>query len=91
LRSIVQTSQFKADLKKIATSGKYDKNDLLSVLDKLANKKPLPAKHRDHDLGGKWKHHRECHIKPDWLLIYRIEKDKLCLVRTGSHAELFEK
>jgi len=91
LRAIVQTSQFKADLKKIAKSGKYDKDDFLAVINKLVNETPLSAKHRDHDLGGKWKHHRECHIKPDWLLIYRLENDKLCLVRTGSHAELFDK
>jgi len=90
LRAIVQTSQFKADIKKIAKSGKYDKNDFLAVINDLVNEKPLPAKYRDHDLGGKWIHHRECHIKPDWLLIYQLEKEKLCLVRTGSHSDLFE-
>ena len=67
-----------------------DSFSMLCGLVKYANETPLSAKHRDHDLGGKWKHHRECHIKPDWLLIYRLEKEKLCLVRTGSHSDLFE-
>jgi len=89
VRTIVQTSQFKADLKKIARSGKYDKNDLLTVLELLTNDRPLPAKYQDHPLGGQWRYHRECHIKPDWLLIYRVESDRLFLVRMGSHAELF--
>ncbi|MCX5814279.1 MAG: type II toxin-antitoxin system YafQ family toxin [Proteobacteria bacterium] len=91
MRTIVQTSQFKTDLKKIAKSRKHNKNDFLAVLELLVNESPLPSKYRDHDLGEKWKHQRECHIKPDWLLIYRLENERLCLVRTGSHAELFVK
>ena len=74
MRAIVQTSQFKADLKKIAKSGKYDKDDFLAVINKLVNETPLSAKHRDHDLGGKWKHHRECHEEdPDKLEIQSME------------------
>ena len=55
--------------------------------------KPLPNKNRDHDLSGDWIGHRECHILPDWLLIYRIEDDVLVLTlaRTGSHSDLFGK
>ena len=59
----------------------------------LAMGEPLPDKNRDHDLSGDWAGHRECHILPDWLLIYRIEDDVLVLTlaRTGSHSDLFGK
>jgi mRNA interferase YafQ len=50
----------------------------------------LPDKFRDHQLKGKYAHYRECHIKPDLLLIYKLEGERLILVRTGSHSELFE-
>ncbi len=90
MREIKQSSQFKADLKKVAKSGKYEKIDLLAIIELLAEDHPLPEKHRDHELIGKWKHNRECHIKPDWLLIYRIEGNVLWLTRTGSHADLFK-
>ena len=51
---------------------------------------PLPERYRDHPLRGNWKGYREAHIEPDWLLIYRIAGDELHLVRTGSHADLFD-
>ena len=59
----------------------------------LSMGEPLPDKNRDHDLSGDWVGHRECHILPDWLLIYRIEDDVLVLTlaRTGSHSDLFGK
>jgi mRNA interferase YafQ len=47
------------------------------------------AQKRDHPLGGDWKHHRDCHIEPDWLLIYKLDGDDLYLVRTGTHSDLF--
>jgi mRNA interferase YafQ len=50
---------------------------------------PLPARCKDHPLGGDWKHYRDCHIEPDWLLIYKIDGDDLYLVRTGTHSDLF--
>jgi mRNA interferase YafQ len=53
------------------------------------NDKPLPESYQPHDLTGNWKLHQECHIKPDWLLIYRLLPEELLLVRTGSHSELF--
>lgn len=58
---------------------------------KLAMEKPLPEKCRDHALTGNWEGHRECHIQPDWLLVYRIEEDVLVLTlaRTGTHSDLF--
>lgn len=57
----------------------------------LAADKPLPAKNRDHGLGGNWSGYRECHLKPDVLLIYRKPEGVLQLVRLGSHSELFRK
>ena len=50
---------------------------------------PLPRQYKDHPLTGDWKGFRECHIEPDWLLIYKIDSDDLYLVRTGTHADLF--
>jgi mRNA interferase YafQ len=56
----------------------------------LAEDKPLPVRNRDHPLGGEWRDHRECHLKPDLLLIYRMPNPEvLQLVRLGSHSELF--
>ncbi len=86
------TTQFKRDLKK---AQKQNKNlDLLNkVLQQLANGIPLPEKNRDHALTGNYAGCRECHIQPDWLLIYEIAEDTLFLylTRTGSHSELFER
>ncbi len=56
----------------------------------LVQEKPLPIKNRDHQLKGKYYGRRECHIEPDWLLIYRKEGNKIILERTGSHSDLFE-
>ncbi len=86
------TTQFKRDLKK---AQKQNKNlDLLNkVLQQLADGIPLPEKNRDHALTGNYAGCRECHIQPDWLLIYEIAEDALFLylTRTGSHSELFER
>ena len=86
------TTQFKRDLKK---AQKQNKNlDLLNkVLQQLADGVPLPEKNRDHALTGNYAGCRECHIQPDWLLIYEIAEDTLFLylTRTGSHSELFER
>lgn len=69
------------------------KSSLKEIIADLANGNPLPDKNRDHPLTGNWVGHRECHILPDWLLIYRIEDDVLVLTlaRTGSHSDLFGK
>lgn len=86
------TTQFKRDLKK---AQKQNKNlDLLNkVLQQLADGIPLPEKNRDHALTRNYAGCRECHIQPDWLLIYEIAEDTLFLylTRTGSHSELFER
>ncbi len=63
--------------------------DLKAVMDRLINQTSLEAKHRDHRLSGNNKDFRECHIHPDWLLVYRIEGNVITFTRTGSHAELF--
>jgi len=55
----------------------------------LVEQKALPARYRDHPLRGNWKHHRDSHIEPDWLLIYKIDENDLYLVRTGTHSDLF--
>jgi mRNA interferase YafQ len=87
--NIVWTGQFKKDYKRVKKQHK-DLTVLRSVLARLLEGKPLAAKHRDHSLSGDWKKHRECHITPDWLLIYRINGEDLILERTGSHSELFK-
>lgn len=89
MREIVQTAQFKKDLKKVKHSGRYKIEDLLAIVALLAADKSLPKHCQPHDLTGNWKSHQECHIKPDWLLIYRLVPEQLLLVRTGSHSELF--
>lgn len=83
------TNKFKKDFEKLKKQGK-DLKKLKSVLLILQSKDILPLKNKDHQLKGKLKEFRECHIEPDWLLMYKVEKDILILARTGSHAELFE-
>ncbi|MEN9596139.1 MAG: hypothetical protein RL236_573 [Pseudomonadota bacterium] len=89
VKTIVQTSQFKQDLKRVKHSGRYEIDDLLEIVDLLAQNQPLLEKHKDHNLTGNWRGHKECHIKPDWLLVYQLTPDKVVLTRTGSHSELF--
>jgi mRNA interferase YafQ len=92
MRTIERTSVFKRDFKR-EKSGQH-KRDLetlfFTAICLLAEDKPLPEKNRDYALGGEWRDHRECHLKPDLLLIYRKpDADVLQLVRLGSHSELF--
>jgi len=84
------TTQYKKNYKLMVKRG-YDIRLLNEVVDKLANGIPLKHKHKDHALSGIHEGFRECHIKPDWLLIYYIENDflTLTLVDTGSHSDLF--
>ena len=88
--TIERTTQFKKDYKLAKKQG-LRLGDLAGVISMLANGETLPEKYRDHELKGKYKGHRECHITPDWLLIYKIAEDVLILslVRTGSHSKLF--
>jgi len=89
MREIIWSSQFQRDLKKLAKSGRYKVDELIRLVETLANDLPLETKQKDHPLLGQWQHYRECHIKPDWLLIYKLETGRLTLARTGSHSELF--
>jgi mRNA interferase YafQ len=91
MRRIERTTAFKRDYKRVrATSKHRDIETLLpQILDLLTSDKRLPDRYRDHPLSGEWKDHRDCHIKPDLVLIYRKPDDEvLQLVRLGSHSEL---
>ena len=91
MRTIERTTQFKRDYKREA-KGQHRATlaqDLVSIMNALAEDQPLAERHRDHALAGAWKDHRDCHIKPDLVLIYRKpDAERLQLVRLGSHAEL---
>jgi len=86
------STQFKKDFKKLAKSGRHDIEKLKIVASLLINEQPLPIRNRDHALSGNFKERRECHIEPDWLLIYKIDHNsgEIIFERTGSHSELFE-
>ena len=85
---LVRKSRFKKDFKKLFSSGK-DLDKLALIIRTLQAEEPLPERNRDHALTGNHAGHRECHISPDWLLIYQTTDTELILVRTGSHSELF--
>ena len=84
------TNRFKKDLKLCKSRG-YDINLITEIIKKLANGEKLEEKNKDHDLSGNWSGYRECHIQPDWLLIYKIDGNELILylTRTGTHSDLF--
>ena len=88
--TIKYETSFRKDFKRIVKRG-YDIQLLEEVIEMLADGKTLPEKYKDHSLSGDYKDCRECHIEPDWLLIYKIIKDRLILrlIRTGSHSDLF--
>ena len=83
-------TSFRKDYKRIVKRG-YDVKLLEDIINKLANGEPLPEKNRDHSLSGEYSGCRECHITPDWLLIYEIDNGELILylTRTGTHSDLF--
>ena len=85
---VTQTTQFRKDAKKLGRREK-DLSKLLGLVDLLLSGAALPECCRDHALGGDWKGWRDCHIEPDWLLIYKVQSDEVILGRTGSHADLF--
>lgn len=89
MRSIRRDTQFKRDVKRMVKRRK-DMEKLKAVIRLLVDGEKLPPNCRDHPLMGPLKDCRECHIEPDWLLMYRIEGSELCLVRTGTHADLFK-
>ncbi|MBU1122965.1 type II toxin-antitoxin system YafQ family toxin [Patescibacteria group bacterium] len=89
--SIVETKSFKRDLKRIKKMGRYDIEKLKNAVILLASGSNLPDKLHNHKLHGKWSGFEECHIEPDWLLVYKKDTDKLILflMRTGRHSDVF--
>ena len=88
MRTVIAGSQFRRDVKLAGKRGN-DLSKLRAAILLLAAGIPLPPRYHDHPLRGNWAHHRDCHLEPDWLLIYKIDGDDLYLVRTGTHADLF--
>lgn len=88
MKTIRRTSQFKRDVKRMQRQGK-DLEKLKRVLESLVKGEGLAPKYRDHVLVGQYKGTRECHIEPDWLLIYELAESEIVLIRTGSHSDLF--
>jgi len=93
MRTIERSGDFRRDYKRIKATPRYSKTIdylLQELLQLLLADAPLPSRNRDHTLSGNWQGYRECHIKPDLLLIYsKPDDDLLRLVRMGSHSELF--
>ena len=88
MREIFRSAQFKRDVKLAKKRGK-DMAKLRDLILLLAEGTPLSSNYKDHPLSGEWKHYRDSHIEPDWLLLYRVDGNDLYLVRTGTHADLF--
>ena len=88
MKKISQTTQFARDVKRMRKRGK-DLTKLESIVTKLASGTSLEPMHKDHPLLGAWKPSRDCHIEPDWILIYTSDSESLRLERTGTHSDLF--
>jgi mRNA interferase YafQ len=88
VRNPISGTKFRRDVKLAQRRGK-DMPKLRQLILLLIEGNPLPLHYKDHPLSGDWEHHRDCHIEPDWLLLYKIDGNDLYLVRTGSHADLF--
>ena len=88
MRIVSQTTQFSRDVRRMRKRGK-DLVKLKLLVARLAGGEPLDPGHRDHPLLGRWKNCRDCHIEPDWILIYSADPRSIRLERTGSHSDLF--
>ncbi len=88
MRTVRYASQFKKDVKLIVKR-RYKIDRLYEVMKALENEEALDAKYKEHPLTGNYKGYLECHIEPDWLLIYKIDGQDLYFARTGSHSDLF--
>jgi mRNA interferase YafQ len=88
MKTIQRTSHFKKDTKRMVKRGKHF-SFIKEIIQSLADGEKLETKYRDHLLVGQYKGTRECHIEPDWLLIYETTATELVLIRTGTHADLF--
>ena len=86
----VRTTQFKRDIK-LAEKRKKQMSKIKDIMTKLISEEALESKHRNHKLGGNYRDHWECHIEPDWLLIYRLTSTEIIFERTGTHSDLFNK
>jgi mRNA interferase YafQ len=82
------TTAFERDLRRVKRQGK-DLDEMEMIVNRLQAREPLPARCRPHPLRGAWVGHWDCHVAPDWILLYKLTDRVLILVRTGSHAELF--
>jgi mRNA interferase YafQ len=89
VRNPIVGSKFKRDVKRMEKRGK-EMAKLREAIRLLIEGNPLPAQYKDHPLAGDWKHFRDCHIEPDWVLIYKVDGNDLYLVQTGTHADLFD-
>ena len=85
---LVTTNQFEKDLGRMIRRGK-NRDIILQVMQRLLNEENLDARYRDHKLRGSLAGRRECHVAPDWLLIYIKEPDRIIFERTGTHSDLF--
>ena len=83
------TRQFERDLQRMLKRGK-DADKLKVVIATLVDEEPLAERYRDHALVGSYRGRRECHVEPDWLLIYKLFEDEIIFERTGSHSDLFK-
>ena len=83
------THQFKKDVRRMLKQGK-DPAKIKAVMTSLVDEEPLAESYRDYILAGTFKNRRECHIEPDWLLVYKLAGDEIIFERTGTHADLFE-
>ena len=90
MKKVSQTKQFSLDVKRMRRRGK-NLLKLQEVVRLLGEDTPLSPNHRDHPLSGPWQPSRDCHIEPDWILIYPADKASLRLERTGTHSDLFKK
>ena len=88
MKQVSQTRQFARDVKRMRKRGKK-LNKLKIIVMKLAQGETLEPRHRDHALSNNWQNSRDCHIEPDWILIYTIDEKSLRLERTGTHGDLF--
>ena len=89
MKSFRFSTAYRKDLKRVSRRS-YDLSLLATVLNALRDGQQLQPQRRDHPLKGAWKGHRECHVEPDWLLIYQASDTEVLLARTGTHADLFK-
>ena len=88
MKQVRRTSQFKTDVRRMEKRGK-DFTEFKAIVVKLISGQELEAEHRDHVLIGQYNGTRECHVEPDWLLIYELTSSEIVLIRTGTHTDLF--